>query len=44
MTRFCGIKEFHRRNFRMVQAVSDEQRTAWLADVEKLVGELFPAG
>jgi NAD(P)H dehydrogenase (quinone) len=41
---FCGIKEFHRRNYRMVQAVPEEQRTAWLDDVDKLVGELFPAG
>jgi NAD(P)H dehydrogenase (quinone) len=40
---FCGVKEFHRRNFRMVQVVSDEQRAAWLAEVEELVGELFPA-
>lgn len=41
---FCGVTEVHRRNFRMVQAVSREEREAMLEAVTATVNELFPAG
>jgi hypothetical protein len=41
---FCGLTEIHRRNFRMVQAVSQEEREAMLGAVTATVNELFPAG
>jgi NAD(P)H dehydrogenase (quinone) len=40
---FCGITEVHRRNFRMVQAVPQEERAAMLEAVVAAVDELFPA-
>jgi NAD(P)H dehydrogenase (quinone) len=39
----CGIEETHRRNFRMVQTVSQEEREAMLEAVRGVVNELFPA-
>jgi len=41
---FCGITEFHRRNFRMVQAISQAEREAMLQAVRDTVNELLPAG
>ncbi len=41
---FCGLTDFHRRYFRMVQAVSQEERVGMLAEVTAVIGELFPAG
>lgn len=40
---FCGITDFHRRYFRMVQAVSQEARQGMLEEVAVAVDELFPA-
>ena len=40
---FCGLTEVHRRNFRMVQAVSQAEREAMLEVVAATVNELFPA-
>ena len=41
---FCGLEEIHRRNFRMVQTVSQKEREAMLGVVRQSVNELFPAG
>ncbi|MFH0916214.1 MAG: NAD(P)H-dependent oxidoreductase [bacterium] len=40
---FCGVTEFHRLNFRMVQTVSQEEREAMLESVVATVNELYPA-
>lgn len=40
----CGLEEIHRRNFRMVQTVSQKEREAMLGVVRQSVNELFPAG
>jgi len=39
---FCGVGDVHRYNFRMVQAVSQAEREAMLAEVAAAVSELFP--
>ncbi len=41
---YCGVTEFHRRNFRMVQAISQAEREAMLQAVRDTVNELLPAG
>ena len=41
---FCGITDFHRRYFRMVQAVSQEARQEMLDEVKATIDQLFPAG
>ncbi len=41
---FCGISDFHRRYFRMVQAVSQEERVGMLAEVKAAIDQIFPAG
>jgi len=40
---FCGVTEVHRRNFRIVQTVSQAEREAMLEAVSTTVNELFPA-
>jgi len=34
---FCGIKETHRKMFRIVADSTDKERTEWLNDVEEIV-------
>jgi putative NADPH-quinone reductase len=41
---FCGIADFHRRYFRMVQAVSQDERIAMLGEVKATIDQLFPPG
>jgi NAD(P)H dehydrogenase (quinone) len=41
---FCGLTDFHRRYFRMVQAVPPEARQEMLDEVKAAVDQLFPAG
>jgi len=40
---FCGVDDFHRRNFESVVMSTPEQRAEWLDDVRKIVEERFPA-
>jgi NAD(P)H dehydrogenase (quinone) len=40
---FCGLGDFHRRYFRMVQAVSQEERIGMLTEVKATIDQLFPA-
>jgi len=39
---FCGVPEFHRRNYGVMITSTLEQRKQWLADARKLVAEVFP--
>ena len=41
---FCGITDFQRRYFRMVQAVSQEAREEMLGEVKTAIEQVFPAG
>jgi putative NADPH-quinone reductase len=41
---YCGVMEFHRRNFRMVQVIPQAEREAMLQMVRDTVNELLPAG
>ena len=41
---FCGVKDFHRTMYRVVCLSTPAQRAAWLRDVSRSVGSLFPAG
>ncbi len=41
---FCGVEDFHRRNFESVILSTPEQRKQWLAEVRRMVKERFPAG
>lgn len=40
----CGVQIFQRRTFSVVITSTPEQRRAWLAEVDRLVREHFPAG
>lgn len=40
---FCGVDEVHRLNFRMVQAISQEEREDLLQEVTATAQRLFPA-
>lgn len=39
----CGVKDFHRRMFRIVVTSSLEERKCWLAETAELVNAQFPA-
>ena len=39
----CGVKRVERRMFGVVVTSTLEQRQAWLAEVERLCTDLFPA-
>jgi putative NADPH-quinone reductase len=41
---FCGVEDFHRRNFESIIFSTPEERKGWLAEVRTLVKERFPAG
>ncbi len=40
---FCGVEDFHRRNFESIVLSTPEQRKGWLAEVRQLVRQRFPA-
>ena len=40
---FCGVKDFHRRNFEPIIISTPEQRTQWLAEVRETIARRFPA-
>ncbi|MBN2475249.1 MAG: NAD(P)H-dependent oxidoreductase [Pirellulales bacterium] len=40
---FCGVEDFHRRNFESIILSTPEQRKAWLEEVRQLVRSRFPA-
>jgi putative NADPH-quinone reductase len=39
----CGVKQFHRKMYRVIVTSSLEQRKAWLQDVQQIVQEQFGA-
>ncbi len=41
---FCGVEDFHRRNFESIVLSTPEQRREWLAEVRETVRRRFPAG
>ena len=40
---FCGVDDFHRRNFESIIMSALDQRKAWLEEVSDTVNKLFPA-
>ena len=38
----CGVRDFHRRMFRIVCTSTSEERAAWLAETDALIGRIFP--
>ena len=41
---FCGVEDFHRRNFESNILSTPEQRKGWLAEVRQTVSDCFPPG
>jgi NAD(P)H dehydrogenase (quinone) len=39
---FCGIKNFHRKMFRVVASSTPNERTLWLEEVQETVNQYFP--
>lgn len=39
---FCGIKNFHRKMFRIIASSTLNQRKLWLEDVKKTINTYFP--
>ena len=39
---FCGVEDFHRRNFESIIISTLDQRKAWLDEVRRIVRERFP--
>ncbi len=39
----CGVRNFHRRMFRVVVTSTLEQRKSWLKEVQEMVNRFFPA-
>ena len=39
---FCGVEDFHRRNFESIILSTPEQRQGWLEEVRQLVRQRFP--
>jgi len=39
----CGVTDTYRQTFGVIVTSTQEERQAWLAEVEKKVGEIFPA-
>lgn len=39
---FCGIKNFHRKMFRVVASSTQKERQLWLNEVQKIVNNYFP--
>ena len=40
---FCGVDDFHRRNFESIIMSTPQQRKAWLDEVRRIVKTRFPA-
>ncbi len=40
---FCGLEDFHRRNFESIVLSTPEQRAEWLDEVRRIVDQRFPA-
>lgn len=38
----CGVRNFHRKMYSVIVTSTQEERTAWLDDVCKTVGKVFP--
>jgi putative NADPH-quinone reductase len=38
---FCGVEDFHRRNFESIIMSTPDQRSQWLVDVRRIVRERF---
>jgi NAD(P)H dehydrogenase (quinone) len=41
---FCGVEDFHRRNFESIVLSTPDQRRGWLDQVRETIGERFPKG
>lgn len=41
---FCGIKNFHRKMFRVVASSTLKERDAWLKEVKETINNYFPKG
>ncbi len=39
---FCGVEDFHRRNFESIIMSTSEQRADWLAETGRLIEKHFP--
>ncbi|OHB83641.1 MAG: NAD(P)H dehydrogenase [Planctomycetes bacterium RBG_16_64_12] len=39
---FCGVEDFHRRNFESIILSTPDQRRQWLAEVRQAIKERFP--
>jgi hypothetical protein len=39
---FCGVEDFHRRNFESIILSTLEERQAWLEEVRRTIRERFP--
>ena len=39
---FCGIKNFHRKMFRIIASSTPNQRKSWLDDVKETINTYFP--
>ena len=39
---FCGIKNFHRKMFRVVASSTPKERTLWLEEVQETINQYFP--
>lgn len=39
---FCGIKNFHRKMFRVVASSTPKERTLWLEEVRETINQYFP--
>jgi putative NADPH-quinone reductase len=39
---FCGVDDFHRRNFESIVLSTPDQRKDWLAEVREIIQERFP--
>jgi NAD(P)H dehydrogenase (quinone) len=41
---FCGLTDFHRRNFEPIVVSTPDQRKRWLDEVRRIIRERFPGG
>jgi len=39
---FCGIKDFHRKMFRIIASSTPDERKLWLDDVKETINTYFP--
>ncbi len=38
---FCGIKDFYRKTFGVIETSTDKERKKWLEEVKKIIGKYF---